>query len=274
MIFDGKALAQQREEKVRQRVQTLLDQGVTPKIVSLTLDESPETAMYVELKRQAAERIGVVFEKVLLDSKSDEGVIREIREIGERGDIHGIWVQLPLPEQLDAVNVLSAIPPEKDIDCLNPINLGRLLFPKPTLIPATVRAVMTILETSKTDLVGKRGVVIGSSPWLGKPLALVLSQAGATVTMVWETESSLSDLTRQADVLITAVGCPHLITVDMVKEGAVVIDIGISQVAGKVVGDVDFDRVQNFASLISPVPGGVGPLTVVSLLENCLDLIQ
>lgn len=274
---------------MKSRVTELWEGGVYPKIVSVVLDDSPATAMYVNLKQAAAQRVGIGFETIFLATPevasvigtvmatsgvdTDE-VVRVLREVGERDDVTGLWVQLPLPAEMNASSVLSALPVEKDIDCLNPLNLGRLLFAESTLMPATVRAVTEILRDSQIKLIGKRVVVVGASPWLGKPLSIVLSNLGATVTMVWETETKLSELTRQADVLISAVGRPKLITAEMLKEGAVVIDVGVSRVNDKVVGDVDFENVKNVAGIITPVPGGVGPLTVVSLLENCLDLMS
>ena len=288
-VFDGRRLAKKREEKLRERIAKL---GSQLGLVVFLLSEDEESRLYVEKKREVAERLGVRFELVFKPLQpikvNEEGllqltkvwrgeVVQLIKEANRREDVGGIMVQLPLERREVEREILEAIDPRKDVDCLTAVNLGLLLAGEPRFLPATVRGIRTILETEGVEVKGKRAVVVGASNIVGKPLALVLSQLGATVTLVRRTEPRLAEVTRQADLLVTAVGRPGLITAKMVKEGAVVIDVGVTRCQGevcRVFGDVEFEEVKRKASLITPVPGGVGPMTVISLFENLVEATE
>ena len=243
-------------------------------IVCIVLGEDPATLKYVQMKTKMAEELGVQLTLLHLSGDSSITDLKDnIERFNSDPEITGIWVQLPLPKHLDEQTVCNLISAFKDVDCLTSENLGQLLHGVNNLLPATVRGVMSILAEQKTELNGMRVLVIGASPWLGKPMALALSNMGSSVTLVSDTEKNLEDLTRIADLIVSCVGKPNLITKTMVKPGAVIIDVGISVIDGKVIGDVAPD-VSEIAKYVSPVPGGVGPMTVVSLFENLADIAQ
>lgn len=272
-IIDGKKIAGELEENLKREVERLKkEKGLVPGLVSIIVGADPTSHLYVSLKEKVAQRVGFNFEKkIFADETADFEIKKFIQEKNSDKNIHGIWIQLPLSKLHNELELVKSLHPFKDVDCLHPKNKGLLLVGKPLFIPAVVKGVLTLLEKINFELSGKRAVVVGSSPSVGKPLSLMLSHKGATVIMIRSSEKNLKELTLMADLLISAVGKPRLITADMVKEGVVVIDIGTSDLQGKIVGDVDFEKVKDKASAITPVPGGVGPLTIISLLENALQ---
>lgn len=270
-IIDGKKLAQEREEKLAKEVAVFKKEyGYAPKLFSLLLGQNPASALFVKLKEEAAARVGVETQRLLLGRPEAEKVYSLIKKANQDGQTHGILVQMPLPPGLDPVNVVAKIDPEKDVDCLTPENFGLLALGKPYFVPASVRAVLAIFEAKKIDLKGEHVVIVGAGNITGKPLALILTGmvAEGTVVVCQEATRNLSDFTRKADTLISATGVAGLIKGNMVKKGAVAIDMGSPK------GDLVFDDVVKKASVVSPAPGGVGPLTVVSLLENTLLAAQ
>lgn len=275
MIFEGKKLANEKEKVLQEQVKRLVGKlGFAPKLVAILVGNNPASQIYLRLKGEAAQRIGIDFEKKEFPEDVDpQEVIAEIKRVNQDDRVWGIMVQLPLPKESGIRNqelgILGTIAPAKDIDCLTPHNLGLLAMGQPKFLPATVRAVLTIIQNSrlaakqaKFIIQNSNVVVVGRSNIVGKPLALILTNLGATVTVCHSKTKNLSDFIRKAEILISATGIPGLIKKEMVKKGAVVIDVGSPK------GDVDFEEVKKVASFITPVPGGVGPLTVVSLLEN------
>lgn len=255
MIIDGKAAAAEIKNSLR---------GAKAKLAVLMVGEDPASSVYVRNKERACAEVGLQScSRRLPATATTEEVIAAVKELCRWAD--GVLVQLPLPDHIDAKKVLGAIPPEKDVDGFHPNNLGRLMIGEDGPAPCTPAGIMRLLG----DVAGKHCVVVGRSNTVGKPLALMLLQADATVTVCHSKTKDLATFTRQADVLISAVGKPCFITAEMVKPGAIVIDVGINRTAeGKLCGDVDFATVSEIASAITPVPGGVGPMTVAMLLEN------
>jgi methylenetetrahydrofolate dehydrogenase (NADP+)/methenyltetrahydrofolate cyclohydrolase len=270
-ILDGKALAAAVRASVKETVARLVARGVRPGLAVILAGDNPASAVYVRNKARACEETGVrsevhryggdVTERALLD---------RIAALNADPGVHGILVQLPLPDRINARRVLEAVAPAKDIDGFHFENLGALVAGQPKLVPCTPAAVMRLIEHAGVTLAGRHAVVIGRSNIVGKPLALLLLQKDATVTICHSKTMELQKLTREADVLIAAVGRPKLVTAAMVKPGACVIDVGINRLGdGTLAGDVDFDAVKQVAGWITPVPGGVGPMTIALLLENC-----
>ncbi|HIK54122.1 MAG TPA: bifunctional methylenetetrahydrofolate dehydrogenase/methenyltetrahydrofolate cyclohydrolase FolD [Synechococcales cyanobacterium M55_K2018_004] len=269
-ILDGKALARKMQEQLAQKVAGYVSAGHRPPgLAVLMVGDNPASAAYVKNKERSCEKVGIAsFGKHLpkdVDQTELEGIIDELNA-DERVD--GILVQLPLPQHLDAVALLNRIHPDKDADGLHPTNLGRLLRGEPGLRSCTPAGVMRLLEEYNINPAGKHAVVIGRSILVGKPLAMLLLEQNATVTIAHSKTADLAAVARSADILVAAVGRAELVTPDMVKPGAVVVDVGINRVGDKLVGDVAFDSVQAIASWITPVPGGIGPMTVTLLLYN------
>lgn len=270
-LINGKKIAKQIETDLAEKVSQL---KVKPKICVFLLSDNPASALYVKKKKAAAERIGVDFELTKITPRGCDfkTIAKLIQQKNQDPSVTGIMVQLPVGKILDEQQILESIDPKKDVDCLTAQNFGLLAAGTPRFLPATVKAVETILEKHEVEIKSKRAVVIGASNIVGKPLALELSRLGATVTLVRSTEKNLSEITQMADILISCVGRPGIVNGQMVKPGVVAIDVGTTKVNGKLLGDLDFDSVAQKASLITPVPGGVGPLTVISLLENLLNV--
>jgi len=271
-ILDGRALAAAVRASVKETVARLAARGVRPGLAVILAGDNPASAVYVRNKMRACEETGVrsevhryggdVTERALLD---------RIAALNSDPAVHGILVQLPLPGRINARRVLEAVSPSKDIDGFHLENLGALVAGQPKFVPCTPAGVMRLIEHAGVTLAGRRVVVIGRSNIVGKPLALLLLQKDATITICHSKTMELQKLTREADILIAAVGRPKLVTAAMVKPGACVIDVGINRLAdGALAGDVDFDAVKNVAGWITPVPGGVGPMTIALLLENCV----
>jgi methylenetetrahydrofolate dehydrogenase (NADP+)/methenyltetrahydrofolate cyclohydrolase len=275
-LLDGRALAGRIETSLRAEVDTLRRMvGRPPRLVVVLVGDQAASASYVKSKATAAARVGVDAEVVRVPATVDTAtLVALVRSIAadERGPADGILVQLPLPEHVDAVAVLDAVPPGRDVDGFHPENAGLLSQGRPRFVPCTAAGVQRMLLDAGVDTSGRHAVIVGRSDIVGKPLALLLAAKGpggdATVTLCHSRSADLAGMTRQADILVAAVGSPRLITATMVKPGATVIDVGINRVNGRLVGDVDFEGVSTVAGRISPVPGGVGPLTVAMLLAN------
>jgi len=277
-LLDGRALAARIEGSLADEVATFRGMfGRPPRLVVVLVGEIAASAAYVRGKAAAAARVGIDAEVLRLPATTDTAALVELvaavaRE--EHGPADGILVQLPLPPQVDSVAVLDAVPPDRDVDGFHPENAGLLAQGRPRFIPCTAAGVQRLLLDAGIETAGRQAVIIGRSDIVGKPLALLLAGRGrggdATVTLCHSRSAGLPALTRQADILVAAVGRPGLVTADMVKPGATVVDVGINRVDGRLVGDVDFAAVSAVAGAITPVPGGVGPLTVAMLLANTL----
>jgi methylenetetrahydrofolate dehydrogenase (NADP+) / methenyltetrahydrofolate cyclohydrolase len=274
-ILDGKALAQRIYAELQQRVESLqAEKGRPPGLAVLMVGDNPASAVYVRNKERSCEKVGIAsFGKHFPAETTFAELEQAIQSLNQDERVDGILVQLPLPDHLDAVALLHQIDPDKDVDGLHPVNLGRLVRGESGLRSCTPAGVMRLLQEYQIDVKGKQAVVLGRSILVGKPQALMLLEADATVTIAHSRSQNLPDITRNADILIAAVGRPELVTADMVKPGAVVVDVGINRVTdeagnSRLVGDVQFDSVQTVAKFITPVPGGIGPMTVAMLLQN------
>jgi len=269
-IIDGRSLAHQFRQEFAVRVARLKNQGVTPGLAVVIVGDDPASKVYVRNKALACEAIGMHSEVHALSSDTTQHhLIAFVKRLNEDPDIHGILVQLPLPKRIDARAVIEAIVPQKDVDGFHYQNVGSLVVGESAFYPCTPWGVMKMLEHEGVAVEGMHAVVVGRSTIVGKPMALLLLNAGATVTICHSKTRDLAAMTRQADILVAAVGKARMITAGMVKPGAVVIDVGINRLAdGKLAGDVDFDAVRQVASLVTPVPGGVGPMTIAMLLGN------
>jgi len=275
-ILDGNALAQELRASFKARVEALTAKGHQPGLVVVLVGEDPASQVYVRNKVNACANVGMHSEKVTYPADVDQAVVlAKIAELNADPRIHGILVQLPLPKHFDEEAVLEAIATEKDVDGFHAENVGALAQGNPRFIPCTPYGVMKMFEKGGIDLTGKEAVVIGRSNIVGKPMALLLINAGATVTVCHSRTKDLAFHTKRADIVVAAVGKPRFVTADMVKPGAVVIDVGINRLPdGKLCGDVDFDGCKEVASWITPVPGGVGPMTITMLLANTLEAAE
>jgi methylenetetrahydrofolate dehydrogenase (NADP+)/methenyltetrahydrofolate cyclohydrolase len=276
-IIDGKALALILREGIAQEVSALeKDTGIQSGLAAVLVGDDPASAVYVRNKKIACEKAGLYPEEHLLPaSTTQEALLALIHQLNADPKIHGILVQLPLPSHIESRLILQAVSPEKDADGFHPINVGRLVAGDPVFVPCTPKGVIHMIDSTGIDIAGKRAVVIGRSIIVGKPVAMLLLHRHATVTICHSRTKDLPSVVREADIVIAAIGKPLFVTPDMVKEGAVVIDVGINRLAdGTLVGDVDFDRVKERAGWITPVPGGVGPMTIAMLLQNTLESAQ
>ena len=279
-ILDGNALAQKLRAGFRQEADQLAAQGIRPGLAVILVGEDPASQVYVRNKVNACAQAGFHSEKHSYPADVEAAtVFAKIAELNADPAIHGILVQLPLPKHFDADAVLEAIAPEKDVDGFRAENVGALMQGKPCFIPCTPYGAMKFFEDAGITLRGKEAVIVGRSNIVGKPMAMLLMHAGATVTICHSQTQDLKAHCQRADILVAAIGKPKMITGDMVKPGAVVIDVGINRLqdgpdAGKLCGDVDFDSAKEVASYITPVPGGVGPMTITMLLANTLESAQ
>jgi len=265
-IIDGKKIAANILQDIGEKIKS---HGIKPKLAVVLVGNDPASELYVRKKQQAAEKTGIDFMKIELpEQTTKEQLENEINKLNEDATVHGIIVQLPLPQHLDRKEILPLISFEKDVDKLTPQSLARLLQGDERCAPCTPYGIIKMLDNVNVNVEGKNAVIINNSDLIGKPLALLLTNRFATATMCHIKTQDLKAHTTTADILITATGKPGLVTADMVKDGAVVVDAGISHENGKVLGDVDFDNVKEKAAYITPVPGGVGPVTVAVLLEN------
>lgn len=271
-VLSGKELSRILTEEQTIKVAELKQRGITPGLAVILVGEDPASQIYVRNKGIACETIGIHSVTINLHKDvSQEELEKTIAELNIDERISGILVQLPLPEHLNEEAALSKIRPEKDVDGFHLINAGRLYTGQAGVIPCTPKGVMYMLKYAGIDLAGKEAVIIGRSNIVGKPAAMLLLQENCTVTICHSKTRDLKEQTRRADILVAAIGKPNFVTADMVKPGAVVIDVGINRVDGKVVGDVDYESVEKVASWITPVPGGVGKMTISMLMENTLE---
>ena len=272
-IIDGKKISAAIRESIRERAAAFRHMnGFPPGLAVIIVGDDPASVIYVRNKARACEEVGFFSTVVRLPGDiSEADLLASIEELKNDGRIHGILVQLPLPEQIDPKTVIDAIPPEKDVDAFHVVNVGRITLGEKCFHPCTPAGIMKMLEYEKISVDGKECVVVGRSNIVGKPMAMLLLHANGTVTVCHSHTVNLPEITRRADILVAAVGKSRFITGDMVKEGAVVIDVGMNRNQdGKLSGDVDFASVEPKASAITPVPGGVGPMTITTLLENTL----
>ncbi|MBE9222112.1 bifunctional methylenetetrahydrofolate dehydrogenase/methenyltetrahydrofolate cyclohydrolase FolD [Cyanobacterium stanieri LEGE 03274] len=274
-ILDGKSLAQKIQNQLQTQISEKVAQGKrAPGLAVLMVGDNPASAVYVRNKEKSCQKIGMEsFSRHFQANATQEDLESAIAQLNQDERVDGILVQLPLPSHLDSVGLLLKILPEKDADGLHPYNLGKLVRQEKGLRSCTPAGVMEILKEYNIDIAGKKAVVVGRSILVGKPLALMLLEENATVTIAHSRTPNLAEVTKNADILVAAVGKPEMITADMVKPGAVVIDVGINRIEtaqgkGKLVGDVDYEAIKDIASYITPVPGGVGPMTVAMLLQN------
>ena len=269
--IDGKALAQKIQGQLAEKVvQMKADYGIIPGLVVILVGDNPASQVYVRNKERSALAAGFKSKTVRLsDSISEEELLTVIEQYNNEPDFHGILLQLPLPAHINDKRILVAIDPKKDVDGFHPMNTGHLWNGRPQMVPCTPAGIMEMLREYHVDLEGKQAVIIGRSNIVGKPMAQLLLDKNATVTLTHSRTRNLPEVAKQADILIVAIGRGHFVTKDFVKEGAVVIDVGMNRDAnGKLIGDVDFADVAPIASLITPVPGGVGPMTITMLLEQ------
>ncbi len=285
-ILDGKATAKAVRSELKERVSRLCEVGVTPRLEVVLVGEDPASQVYVRNKERAAKRIGMDGATSRVPADVTQQVLEgRVKELGADPKVHGILVQLPLPEGLDADRVVGCIPPEKDVDGLHPTNVGELARGAPRFSPCTPAGVIELLARHDVETPGKHVVIVGRSNLVGRPLASLLLLKGprgdATVTVAHSRSRNLAEICRSADIVVAAVGRPNTITADMVQPGAVVVDVGINRIKDsstesgfRLVGDVDFEAVSEVASWITPVPGGVGPMTIAMLLVNTVEAAE
>lgn len=275
-LLDGKLMSDELRVRIAERVAALKEKGVQPGLAVILVGEDPASQIYVRNKERGCEQVGMHSVTIRLPEQTSQAELADhIRALNADASIHGILVQLPLPRHLDEAAALAAIVPEKDVDGFHVQNAGKLLSGLPGVVACTPKGAMEMIRRTGVDLIGKEAVVVGRSNIVGKPMAMLLLQANCTVTLCHSRTADLAAHTRRADVLVAAVGKAKFITADMVKPGAIVIDVGINRLAdGKVVGDVDFDGVKEVAGFITPVPGGVGRMTITMLLENTVEAAE
>ncbi|WP_279034664.1 tetrahydrofolate dehydrogenase/cyclohydrolase catalytic domain-containing protein [Lactobacillus intestinalis] len=274
-ILDGKSLANLRAQKLKKEVEILKQDGINPLFCVINIGDDPASKVYVKTKKRRAQEMGIEQKIYQLPStESEESVLNLIDKLNQDPSVHGIMVQMPTPEQINVNHLLERIDPEKDVDGLTPTNIGHLWQSDHFVEPATAIGIMKLLEHYKINVAGKNVAIIGRSNIVGKPLAALMLEKDASVSVLHSKTKSLSTYTRMADIIIVAAGQANLLTSEMVKKGAVVIDVGINRVEGHLVGDVDFKQVLSKARWITPVPGGVGPLTVELLMEQVVKLTR
>lgn len=272
-IIDGKAISKQVREEIALEVAKFKEKNnCAPGLAVIIVGNDPASQVYVRNKKRGCEEVGFYSESYELPAETtQEELVALVERLNADDKIHGILVQLPLPKHLNETEILLKIKPEKDVDAFHPYNVGKIMIGNHDLLPCTPAGVMVLLERSGVDVCGKKCVVIGRSNIVGKPMAMLLLHANGTVTICHSRTQNLREICREADILVASIGKPEFVTADMVKDGAVVIDVGINRLdSGKLVGDVAFAEVEPKASYITPVPGGVGPMTITMLLKNTL----
>ena len=268
MILDGKLTATYVRKQVAEEVRRIND---TVTLALIMVGNNPASQVYVRNKQKACDEVGISVESFFLDENtSQKELLTIIENCNKNPKVNGILVQLPLPTHIEEKIVVNSIDPEKDVDGLNTINQGKLMVGEEGLVPATPKGVITLLKSNNIDIQSKNVVVVGRSKLVGKPLAMLFLNENATVTIAHSKTANLKDVTKKADILVAAVGKPKFIVADMVKRDCVVVDVGINRLDGKLCGDVDYEGVSEVASFVTPVPGGVGPMTIATLLENVL----
>ena len=283
-IIDGKSIAQSIREEIKIKTETLKSKGITPCLAVILVGSNPASVSYVTGKQKALAEVGMNDRSVRLpESTTEQELISLIQELNADKNVHGILVQLPLPQHIDEEKIILAIDPAKDVDGFHPVNVGNLVIGKKTLLPCTPHGIIVLLKRMNIETDGKSAVVIGRSNIVGKPAALLLARKdlNATVTICHSGTKNIADITRRADILIAAAGRTNIVTADMVKEGAAVIDVGVNRIPDaskksgfRLAGDVDFENVKEKAAFITPVPGGVGPMTIAMLMANTLEAAE
>lgn len=275
-IMDGKALSLKLKEQMKQRIAQLKQQGINPKLVVVLVGDNSASQVYVRNKHKSCGEVGIESEVITMPEQTTQQELLEVVErLNQDETVDGILVQLPLPKQIDEKTVLRSILPEKDVDGFHPVNVGLLSIGDECFAPATPSGIIAMFQEYGIDIAGKNCVVIGRSNIVGKPMAALLLKNNATVTICHSKTEDLASYTRRADVVIVATGRRHTLTAEMVKEGAVVVDVGMNRnEQGKLCGDVDYEEVKEKASFITPAPGGVGPMTITELLENTIQAAQ
>ena len=275
ILIDGRTVAKKWKDYAAQRAQRLIEKGVTPHLAVILVGENAASQVYVRNKENACIHAGIRSTIIRLPEVcTQEELENAVLSLNEDESIHGILVQLPLPKGLDEARVLALIDPDKDVDGFHAMNSGRLMNGQPSFVPCTPLGVMKLLEAYQIPTRGKHAVIIGRSNVVGKPMAMLLLAADATVTICHSKTANLAEITRQADILVAAVGKPNFVTGDMIKQGAAVIDVGINRVEDGLVGDVHAEQAEKVASYLTPVPGGVGQMTIAMLLSNTLDAAE
>lgn len=274
-LIDVRKIVEDKKFNLKKQVLDLKRRGIIPKLAVILANDLDSSRIYVRKKREMCSELGIEEVEYMLDSDTTTDKVLEIIErLNNDDSIHGILVQLPVFKHLDERKILESISPKKDIDGFHPLNIGKLIMGSPNIVACTPRGIMSIIDSTGVDLTSKTAVVVGRSIIVGKPISALLLNRDATVITCHSKTKNLKKYTKMADVLVVAAGVPHLITKDMVKNGALVVDVGINRIAGKVVGDVDTENVLDVAKFVTPVPGGVGITTVISLLENLVDMIK
>lgn len=277
-ILDGKMVSQRIKDELAQEVEELKAKGINPGLAVIIVGDDPASRVYVNNKKKACEQIGIYSEEYALSKETtEEELLKLIEKLNNDKKISGILVQLPVPEHINEETIINAIKPEKDVDAFHPVNVGKIMVGNFDFVPCTPEGVMELIKESGISVEGKECVIVGRSNIVGKPQAMLLLHQNGTVTICHSRTKNLKEKTLQADILVAAVGIPEFIKGDMIKPGAVVIDVGINRIADKkLVGDVEFESAQKVASAITPVPGGVGPMTIAMLMKNTVKaaLIQ
>ena len=273
ILIDGKKIAAETRAEIAEAVAAQKAAGATPGLAVIIVGENPASQVYVRNKHKACGEVGMYSEVIEMPGDTmEETLLAKIAELNDDDKIDGILVQLPLPKHIDEEKVINAIRPDKDVDAFHPVNTGKIMIGNPDFLPCTPAGVMVMLKKTGIDITGKNCVVVGRSNIVGKPMAMLLLGANGTVTVCHSKTKNLASVTREADILVVAIGRADFITGDMVKEGAVVIDVGMNRREdGKLTGDVDFASASERASYITPVPGGVGPMTIAMLMQNALS---
>lgn len=273
-LLDGKMISSKLKEEYRARIEKLERK---PNLVMIRIGDDAAAALYTKMKGKVCQELGIPFTEYQLSASiTQEELLAQVEELNNSEDVTAILIESPIPNHLNILEAFDKIDPKKDVDGLNSLNLGELAAGHPKYVPATPLGIMKLLEEYRIEIEGKRCVVVGRSNLVGRPMALSLLNANGTVTVCHSRTKNLADITKEADILVVAIGKPKYITAEMVKEGAVVVDVGINRVPGekKVVGDVDFENVKEKCEYITPVPGGVGPMTIISLIENLLRTVE
>ena len=276
MLLKGKEVSDRIKDEMKEEVKALKAKGINPGLAVILVGEDPASQVYVRNKKLACEYIGInSFEYVLPASTTQEELIELIEKLNNDDTVSGILCQLPVPEHIDDEAIINAIDPKKDVDAFHPVNVGKIMTGNYDFVPCTPAGVMELIKESGIDVSGKECVVVGRSNIVGKPMSMLLLHKNGTVTVCHSRTQNLAEKTRNADILVAAVGIPNFITGDMIKPGAVVIDVGINRIAPKkLVGDVEFESAEKVAAAITPVPGGVGPMTIAMLMKNTLKAAE
>ena len=276
ILIDGKKVSAEVRNRLAEETKILKEKtGKEPGLATVLVGDDPASAVYVRNKNKTCRELGFQsFENQLSSDTTEEQLLNLIHGLNSNPNVHGILVQLPLPDQIDSEKILQAIDPNKDVDGFHPVNVGKLVVGNALLTPCTPTGIIKLLDYYEIDISGKHAVILGRSNIVGKPLAMLLLQRNATITICHSRTKNLEEITRSADILVAAIGRANFVTENMVSKGAIVIDVGINRVDGKLTGDINFETVSKKASYITPVPGGVGPMTIALLMENTLKAFK